>query len=58
MYPVYKFPLNDLLNPLKAKGKTEETGVCFSYFLLNTMTAFSKQTINHEGVIEHTKTTL
>ena len=48
MYSMYNFPLNNGLHPLKAKGETTEMGLYLSYFLLNTMTAFCKDTINHE----------
>ena len=37
----YKFPLNNVLNALKAIVKTAEIGLFFCYSLLNTMSAFS-----------------
>ena len=43
MYLVCKFPLNNEVNALKAKEENLEMGG-----LLNTITAFSKKSINHE----------
>ena len=57
MYPVYEFPLNNVLNLLKAKSETADMGLYFTYFLIFfTTDAFSKESINHEKSLFQTLT--